>query len=42
MTDQIVHAIVEAVASGKLSRSQLVAAASYVLAAKKVDLCPRG
>ncbi len=42
VTDQIVHAIVEAVASGTLSRSQLVAAASYVLAAKKVDLCPRG
>jgi beta-N-acetylhexosaminidase len=40
-TNQIVHAIVQAVATGELSRSQLVAAVSYVIAAKKVDLCAR-
>jgi hypothetical protein len=36
-----VHGIVEAVAGGELSRSQLVAAVSYVLAAKKVGLCAK-
>jgi len=40
-TNQIVHAIVQAVATGELSRSQLVAAVGYVIAAKRVDLCAR-
>jgi len=40
-TNRIVHAIVQAVASGALSRSKLVAAAGCVIAAKKVNLCSR-
>lgn len=40
-TNEIVHAIVEAVASGELSRAQLVGAVSHVLAVK-VEACPRG
>ena len=40
-TNGVVHGIVEAVAGGELSKSQLVAAVSYVLAAKKVGLCTR-
>jgi beta-N-acetylhexosaminidase len=39
VTKEIVHAIVGAVGSGELTRAQLVAAVSYVLAAKRVDLC---
>ncbi|HXZ82568.1 MAG TPA: glycoside hydrolase family 3 N-terminal domain-containing protein [Acidimicrobiales bacterium] len=39
LTNEIVAAIVKAVEKGRLSRPQLVAAVSYVLAAKRVDLC---
>ena len=40
-TNGVVHGIVAAVAGGELSRSQLVAAVTYVLAAKKVGLCAK-
>ncbi len=40
-TNEIVHAIVEAVGNGVLSRSQLIGAVSYMLAAKGVNLCAR-
>jgi len=39
LTNQIVSAVVEAVASGKLSRSRLENAAAHILAVKHVEVC---
>lgn len=40
-TDRVVHAVVEAVHAGRLSRARLVAAVGHVLRTKDVDLCGR-
>ncbi|MGA3353865.1 MAG: glycoside hydrolase family 3 N-terminal domain-containing protein [Acidimicrobiales bacterium] len=42
LTDQIVSAVVSAVGSGKLARSQLVGAVAHILALKHVQVCSAG